>query len=70
MIGTGDAERLLTDDEIRAIVLEAVDTGEFDGKRVVALIPDLTRTCPVDLFSPLLAEFDKLLPATPPWKRE
>jgi len=56
VIGNGDAERLLTDDEIRAIVLEAIDTGAFDGKRVVALIPDLTRTCPVDLFFRLLAE--------------
>ena len=56
MIGNGDAERLLTDDEIRSIVTEAIETGEFDGKRVVALIPDLTRTCPVDLFFRLLAE--------------
>ncbi len=56
MIGRGDASRLLTDDEIRSIVTEAIETGEFDGKRVVALIPDLTRTCPVDLFFRLLAE--------------
>jgi len=56
VIGSGAASRLLTDDEIRAIVLEAIETGEFDGKRVVALIPDLTRTCPVDLFFRLLAE--------------
>ena len=69
MIGSGAASRLLTDDEIRAIVLEAIETGGFDGKRAVVLIPDLTRTCPVDLFSPLLAEFDKLLPDTPPRKK-
>ena len=56
VIGRGDRNRLLTEDEIRAIVAEAVGTGAFDGKRVVALIPDHTRTCPVALFFELLAE--------------
>lgn len=55
-IGQGDAGRLLTEDEIHSIVSRAIDTGAFDGRRVVALVPDHTRTCPVDLFFRLLAE--------------
>ena len=56
MIGRGEAEQLLTEDEVRSTVTQAVETGAFDGKRVVALVPDHTRTCPVDLFFGLLAE--------------
>jgi len=62
VIGTGEATRFLSKDEIRSIVLEAVETGVFDGKRVVALVPDLTRTCPVNVFFKLLA--DELRPRT------
>ena len=56
MIGRGRANQLLSDDDIRAIVAEALETGAFDDKRVIALIPDHTRTCPVDLFFRLLVE--------------
>jgi nickel-dependent lactate racemase len=56
VIGRGDRTRLLSVEDICAIVAQALDTKAFDGKRVLALIPDQTRTCPVGFFFRLLAE--------------
>lgn len=56
VIGRGDRRRLLSVEDICAIVAQALDTKAFDGKRVLALIPDQTRTCPVGFFFRLLAE--------------
>jgi nickel-dependent lactate racemase len=47
LIGTGDAQRYLTDDEIRGIVEEGTAALPVDGKRVLIIIPDSTRTMPM-----------------------
>ena len=41
--------RLLNTDEIDRIVADAVQSWVVAGKRVLVLIPDLTRSCPVDI---------------------
>jgi len=52
--GTGFANRSLTSDEIREIVSAAADELQIDGKRVLAIIPDGTRTMPMPLMFELL----------------
>jgi nickel-dependent lactate racemase len=58
-MGRGYTQRDLTDDEAREIVREGLGTLAVDGKRVLILIPDGTRTMPMplmfDLFQELLA---------------
>jgi len=49
MNGQGFANRLLTAAESAAIVQQAAAEWRVDGKRVLALIPDHTRSCPLDL---------------------
>ena len=41
------ATRLLTEDDLAAIVAEAGQTLDLGGKRVLLIIPDDTRTCPI-----------------------
>ncbi len=57
--GVLGTDRYLTDDEVREIVREGLGTLAVDGKRVLILIPDGTRTMPMplmfDLFQELLA---------------
>jgi len=59
MIGQGFEDRYLTDDETRAIVRDGLTSLALDGKRVLFLIPDGTRTMPMPrmfaLFRELLA---------------
>ena len=47
LIGTGSAERYLSSGELRQIVAEALDSAPLDGKRVLIIIPDGTRTMPM-----------------------
>ena len=47
MIGQGFEDRYLTDDETRAIVRDGLASLALDGKRVLFLIPDGTRTMPM-----------------------
>ncbi|HEX5424099.1 MAG TPA: hypothetical protein VFW94_11160, partial [Candidatus Acidoferrales bacterium] len=47
VIGKGSAERNLSPDEVRAIVAEAIESTGVDGKRVLIIIPDGTRTMPM-----------------------
>jgi lactate racemase len=49
VIGQGFTDRILTDDEIRAIVSESLDSLRLDGKRVLVIIPDGTRSMPMPL---------------------
>jgi nickel-dependent lactate racemase len=49
VVGHGSTERYLTDDEIRAIAAEALGAAPLDGKRVLVIIPDGTRTMPMPL---------------------
>ncbi len=41
--------RYLSDEELRQAVVEALSSVSFDGKRVLVLVPDGTRTMPMPL---------------------
>ncbi|MEM5774245.1 MAG: lactate racemase domain-containing protein [Anaerolineaceae bacterium] len=58
LISTGDETRFLSEDEIRTVVQQSLDTLAVDGKKVLILIPDGTRSMPMPLAFSL---FDKLL---------
>lgn len=54
LAGSGFTDRRLTDDEIRQIVSIAADDLEIDGKRLLVIIPDRTRTMPMPMIFELL----------------
>ena len=56
IIGQGYANRYLTDDEVRAIVREGLASLAVDGKRVLIIIPDRTRTMPMPLMFRIFQE--------------
>ncbi|MFL6276532.1 MAG: lactate racemase domain-containing protein [Blastocatellia bacterium] len=47
LIGKGYEDRFLTEAEIRGLMSEALAAVSLDGKRVLILIPDRTRTAPI-----------------------
>ena len=47
LIGKGFPNHILTNDEVQEIVHESLNTLPVDGKRVLILIPDRTRTMPM-----------------------
>jgi lactate racemase len=47
LIGKGYEDAFLTEAEIRRLMAEALDAATLDGKRVLILIPDRTRTAPI-----------------------
>ena len=49
MYGKGYTDRCLTEDDVRELIAQAFATHPVDGKRVLILIPDTTRTAPVGL---------------------
>ena len=49
MIGKGSPERLLTEAEVIDLVSEFVERERLAGKRVLAIIPDNTRSAPIGL---------------------
>ena len=49
MSGLGFSDRFLSREEAAKICAAAIDTGDFNGRRVLVLIPDHTRSGPVDL---------------------
>ncbi len=49
VIGQGFADRYLTNDEICGIVQQGLGSLDLDGKRVLVIIPDGTRTMPTPL---------------------
>ena len=57
-IGKGAANKYLTSDDVRQIVTQAFESRKLDGKRIIVLIPDGTRTMPMpqifDLFDEIL----------------
>lgn len=55
-IGKGAENAYLSADDLRQIVTRAFDSGKLDGKRVVVLIPDGTRTMPMPQMFALLQE--------------
>jgi nickel-dependent lactate racemase len=48
-IGIGSPDAILADEQVAAIVAQALDDARWDGKRVLVLVPDLTRTAPIPL---------------------
>jgi nickel-dependent lactate racemase len=56
VIGKGSADRYLTNDEVRGIMSEGLTTLAVDGKRVLIIIPDGTRTMPMPLMFGLFEE--------------
>lgn len=57
MIGKGYTNRQLSEDEIRELVAAALGAARLDGKRVLVLIPDGTRTAPIPLMFRLFHEY-------------
>lgn len=55
-IGLGYLDQLLTHDEIASVLDQAFAEWDLDGKRVLVVIPDATRTCPLDVMFPLVYE--------------
>ena len=55
-IGKGSADRYLTREEISEVVQEGLATLPVDGKRVLVIIPDGTRTMPMPLMYDLLEQ--------------
>ena len=52
--GIGFTDRSLTDGEAESVYAEAISSWAVDGKRVLVVIPDSTRSCPMDLAFRLL----------------
>jgi len=57
MIGAGHTDRFLDDGEVRAIVRAGLDSLDPDGKRVLFIVPDGTRTMPMPQMFALFGEF-------------
>lgn len=55
-LGVGYRDRYLSDDEVRGLVHEALDSTPLAGKRVLCLIPDGTRTMPMPQLFRLIRE--------------
>jgi nickel-dependent lactate racemase len=49
MLGTGSPTATLTEGDVRAICAEFVERENLGGKRVLGIIPDQTRSGPIDL---------------------
>ena len=49
VLGAGRADAVLGEEDVRRIVAEAAEQIAPDGKRVLAIVPDHTRTCPLPL---------------------
>jgi len=54
--GLGFVDRLLDECEVARVCDEAISGWSPDGRRVLVIIPDSTRTCPMDLMFRLLYE--------------
>jgi hypothetical protein len=55
-LGKGLTTEALTNEDIRRLVAQACTALPVDGKRVLVIIPDGTRTAPIPLFFRLLYE--------------
>jgi len=55
-IGKGSATNLLTESDVRSLTTRALVDVPLEGKRVLVIIPDATRTAPIPLFFRLFHE--------------
>ena len=55
-IGKGTTTKYLDQDTVRQLAAQAFDQLDLDGKRVLVIIPDSTRTTPIQLFFRLFYE--------------
>ncbi len=51
VIGHGYTDQVMTDDEVREIIAQATAEMPIDGKRVLVITPDQTRTCPLPMMA-------------------
>src|SRR5262249_42585460 len=56
IIGAGFSDRLLVESEVRGLMVKALAQAKLDGKRVLVLIPDATRTAPLPMMFRLFNE--------------
>ncbi|MEO6888567.1 MAG: lactate racemase domain-containing protein [Ktedonobacteraceae bacterium] len=56
LIGQGTPDKILTEHDVQQLLLRTLDPLPLDGKRVLVLIPDGTRTAPIPLLFRLLYE--------------
>ncbi len=56
IFGKGYTDRFLTEREVHDLTAEALAQAKLDGKRVLVIIPDHTRTAPIPLFFRLFHE--------------
>ncbi len=69
LAGQGFTQRTLTEEETRGILRQGLEKVELDGRRVLVLVPDDTRSCPlpmlfrqmVELVSPRAVKLDFLI---------
>jgi nickel-dependent lactate racemase len=54
LVGTGRTSGHLSEEQVRELLWEALEQEEWQGKRVLVIIPDGTRTAPLPLFFRLL----------------
>ncbi len=57
VIGAGDSNKKLSDTEVENIVRQAFENSDLDGKSVLVLIPDGTRTMPMGLMFSLFEKY-------------
>ncbi|HLY29553.1 MAG TPA: lactate racemase domain-containing protein, partial [Ktedonobacterales bacterium] len=55
LIGRGAPDLSLTPDDVRVLLAQAFDPLALDGRRVLVVIPDGTRSAPIPLLFTLLA---------------
>ena len=60
VVGRGYTDRNLSAEEVREICAEGIESWQLEGRRVLAIIPDHTRTAPMDLIFRTL--YDLLAP--------
>jgi nickel-dependent lactate racemase len=56
LIGTGQTDKFLSEPEIRELMASVLSQAKLDGKRVIIIIPDGTRTAPIPLMFRLFHE--------------
>jgi nickel-dependent lactate racemase len=56
MISKGSVSTIISDADARQLIAQAFDAIQIDGKRVLVIIPDSTRTAPIPLMFKLLNE--------------